>query len=229
MVSAPRWSPDGTMIVYAAMDENAGLANPAHAIYTIRATGAARPARVPLRERFPSDPFWSTGSTFVYYWRGADLWSARQDGSEEKRIGTYPAYHIRPVLAAGGYLYYPKIGPPFSLMRISLDTGRDETVVEGLGSPYITASRKDIYFVAQSDGSLRALPFAGGPPRSVAAMPHEGSVQVFSGLAVSPDGTHVVWAVPGPHKWIYSWLATSGNNTQRIELPQRAVPDPADP
>jgi Tol biopolymer transport system component len=197
--SAPRWSPDGSRLLYGAPvpPREAALRAALNGLYIVPIAGGA-PSRVGLGLPSASDPFWSRDGQWIYYWSDSQLWRTRTDATGSVMLGEYPWQFIRPGIADGGHIYYTRSGKPFELCRAAVETHTEEVVAEELLTPFFAVTPKFVYFIKQAERSLFALPRTGGPLRRIGSMPQmEGRHRLILGMSVSPDDASVVWAVTG--------------------------------
>jgi len=195
--SIPRWSPDGARLVYgaAAPPDQAAAGSALYGLYIAPIAGAA-PSRVHLGVQSASDPSWSPDGQWIYYWSGSQIWRTRPDGTGSNLVGEHPAHFVRPGILEGGRMYYTRSGQPFALCRASVETGKEELLVDALATPFFSVTRKFVYFIKLTDRNLYALPVFGGPERRLGRLPEsEGIGRIILGISVSPDDASIVWAI----------------------------------
>ena len=96
-------------------------------------------------------------------------------------------------------MYYTRVGKPFALCRIALETRKEDVLADELLTPFFAVTQKFIYFIKHADQSLYALPLSGGQLRRVGRVPQlkEGAQGGVGGVSVSPDDASIVWAASG--------------------------------
>jgi Tol biopolymer transport system component len=166
--SEPRWSPDGSHLVYeAAAPDREGRAGASRrggddsglqAIYIVPA-GGGTPSRVDLRRKFASDPSWSPDGQ-IYYWIGSQLWRVRPDGTGSVLVREH-RFLFRSGMFDGHTMYYTRPGNPLALCRSVSGADGDEVLADGLATPFFAFTRKFVYFV-KADHGLYALRLPGG-------------------------------------------------------------------
>jgi Tol biopolymer transport system component len=107
-VGSPRWSPDGTRIVFDGFPAGSGE------IYIVQSQGGS-PLRVTNDAFADASPSWSGDGRWIYFvsTRGADreVWKVRSDlPNAEPAPVTRTGATFAPVAAADGYVYYLKRG-----------------------------------------------------------------------------------------------------------------------
>ena len=81
VVSTPRWSPDGSRLLYGAeIPPQADPRSILHGLYITPIVGGA-PLRVRLGMQNASDPSWSPDGQGIFYWSKSQLWRAHADGA----------------------------------------------------------------------------------------------------------------------------------------------------
>lgn len=188
--STPKWSPDGTRLLF-------GLSAPGapHRIHLVPVS-AGVPSETPLRDAVA--PSWSASGDAIFYWTGQQLWRAKLDGSGAKMLGQFPIHWMNSGSVASGNdtsHLYAQAGKPFALARADLESGKEEVIADGLATPFLAASRRFVYFLTQKEKDLYSIPLAGGPPRRIGQVKFENPGRLILGLSVSPDDREMVWAV----------------------------------
>jgi Tol biopolymer transport system component/DNA-binding winged helix-turn-helix (wHTH) protein len=202
--SNPRWSPDGSKIMF----HSAGRAT-ARALYLLNpATGRIDP--VDDGAEYETEASWSRDGKTIYF-------MSRSTPGAETQIWKMPAGggSREPVTRGGGafaiesvdrrYLYYAKVVNGTSIWRVPVNGGEEIPVVGDLLNPLSFAVARDgLYFMT---GSL-----AGGRPGSE-AVSRKNTIEFFDfktghsktiieldksawiGLAVSPDERYLLYSV----------------------------------
>jgi Tol biopolymer transport system component len=202
--SIPRWSPDGSRLVYGgAPPGRTGGRAAVYGLYTAAVVGGV-PSRVPLGQQSASDPGWSPDGRWIYYWSDQQLWRTHPDGSGSARMGEYSAHFVRQGIFEGENVYYTRASKPFAVCRTAIGTGKEEVLAEELATPFFAVTRKFVYFLKHPDFALHQMPLAGGPARPLGVIPQpEGIRPIVLGISVSPDDSSIVWAI---------------TNTQQLDL-----------
>lgn len=203
MSGNPRWSPDGHWI---ALDSRAS-GNPE--IYVIAADGGA-PRRLTRSADDNMLPSWSGDGRWIYFTSDRtgrfEIWklpSTGGDAVQVTRAGGYASFES----PDGKSLYYTKINPKGFDPLFSTPTagGEEKQVLPGVESwELVCVTPKGIYFVPPEPhaNTIQFLDAASGKISAVATLnkPAAGSLSesnldspVAGGLAVSPDGTYVLW------------------------------------
>ncbi len=198
VAGTPQWSPDGNQIAF---DYRAtGMSD----VYVINVAGGV-PRRVTTENSDDSVPSWSKDGRYIYFAsnRGGDLevWKTPVDGGQAVQLtkqGGFTAFES----ADGKYLYYSKNSGCPGVWRIPTDGGEEVLVLRqpGAGNWGQWALANDgIYFInlkADAGQSVELFSFATQNTTRVVVL---GKIDEFvSGLAVSPDGHHILYTQQDP-------------------------------
>ena len=194
VIGTPRWSPDGEWIVFDSNHEGQ------EELYVVNSQGG--PAR-----RITTNP----AGDFVANWSRDGRWiyfvSTRSGESELWKVSwTRPSRTGEPVQVTrkGGYmafesfdgrfLYYSKLGQPFSLWKLPVEGGEETRVLEAMQAPYFAVAREGIYFIPRPDpgkgSSIHFLSFTTAKAAPVVTI--EGWPD--AGVTVSPDGRTLLFS-----------------------------------
>ena len=203
VASPPRWSPDGSRLVYAAATTpgKTGERESPHRMFIAPLAGGS-PTLVPLDTQPVADPVWAEDG-HLRFWSGQQLWRVRPDGSGAAKLGEYPARLVRGATAVGlndRYVMYARVGTPFTLCRELIGTGKEEVLAEGLQTAFFAVSRKFAYFIKGAGTSLHATPLAGGPTRRVGELPEQAE-PLLGGWSIAPDDSSIVFATRARERW----------------------------
>lgn len=196
----PRWSPDGRYIVYDA--RSGGNAD----IYVLAIEGG-RPQRLTTDVANDVVPSWSPDGQWIYFGSNRsgswEVWKKPVAGGEAEQV-THEGGYAALASADGEFLYYTK-GHPDGLWRRSLASGTEVLIIPHLrardwGNWALTPT--GIYFVDRSTPvhTMRAtaertahIAFYDFAAETSTPLYHPEKPVANPGLAVSPDGTYVLY------------------------------------
>ena len=189
--SGARWSPDGQSILFTST--RAGTSD----LYVlIPRTREIRPLTIDASEELEAD--WSRDGKSIYFGSNRtgrfEIWQMPADGGPARQVtknGGQAAQESRD----RRFLYYAKNGSPTTIWRLSLDSGDDVQIVDGLSYPdnFIVGDR-GIYFLAVGDTptntSIDFFEFSTSKRTTVAKVGKPWG----SGIALSPDQRWLLFA-----------------------------------
>jgi len=188
----PAWSPDSTMIAYAAQ----------HALWIVSSRGgSARP--LTMGEEYSFEPDWSPDGKYIYYSSPRELatsalWRIPVDGGPPVRLTTGSGAESSPSIPLdGSRLVYSSFFENYSLVLLDLDSGAQRILREEciLSQPAIAPDKSHLLFISDREGrrfdlwlqTLRdGAPF--GSPRRLTDQPDAASHPAYS-----PDGKWIAY------------------------------------
>jgi len=186
--SYPRWSPDGTRLLYAV--SRSGI------VVTPIAGGVS--SRLPIDDEFAADPVWSRDGQTILYVSEKKLLRVRLDGSDKRLIDeTSPHFSVQES-PDGKYIYFSRPGSPNDLCRMPAGGGAIEVLTNELASLHFAMTDSHLYTLSTHPRELRVVPLADGPAKSLpppAGTERIGNLRLGLGMTVSPDGGQLIWSI----------------------------------
>jgi Tol biopolymer transport system component len=200
----PRWSPDGTRIVFDSRVEGQPE------IYVVNSEGGT-PQRLTNNPSDDAVPSWSKDGKWIYFASnrtGAyQVWKMPASGGAESQVtrkGGFAALES----FDGKTLYYAKSRKAASLWKVPVEGGEERQVLESLSYwSNFAVVEQGIYFIARSESAagspIQFFNFATKKIRPIAAT----EKPVHLGVSISPD-----------NRWIlYSQLDQAGSDLMLVE------------
>lgn len=187
-VRAPRWSPDGRRVVFAA--QRAGRVD--IYVYAME-TGTLVPLTADAA--IEASPSWSADSRRVYYsvrdGARSNVWVRDAVAGSEASLAIADAVAVQ---AVGGALFFTRADRS-GVFRLAADGSTSTLVVDGLGtgdSLSWIAVPSGVYFVAEERREivLRRAPLTGGTIERITALPNFS----WPGFSIDAGGTRLVYA-----------------------------------
>jgi hypothetical protein len=188
--SYPRWSPDGTRLIYAVSP--AGIA--------ITPIAGSVSSRLPIHDELAADPVWSRDGQSIFYESDGKLWRVRLDGSDKRLIDGSSKHFSVHESPDAKHIYFTRPGSPNELCRIPAAGGPTEVLDDRLASLQIAMTASAIYAVSAHPRALLAFPIAGGAPKRSAipaGMENSNNLRLGLGMTVSPDDSRLIWTIGG--------------------------------
>ena len=175
-----------------AVDETRVYVGNQYAGYALRSSVTSLPvaggAPTTLASGFSGIPLVAVLDGTVYYTRNAEVWSVPADGSAAGAPLFINAAQFASMTSDGARLYLTTGTSGDSIVSVEL-TGEGTTLATSEATPGpIATDGTRLYWINYDDGTIRAMPVAGGTPVTIAT----GTAP--RNLAV--DSTHVYWTEP---------------------------------
>jgi Tol biopolymer transport system component len=185
----PRWSPDGQSISF---DSNAD--GNTH-IYVIKADGG-RPRALTSGASNNFVSSWSADGRWIYFTSNRSgepqIWKVPVEGGPAAQV-TRQGGEASDVSPDGKWLYFTKNGGVNGIWKMPIDGGEETRLIESVFRYNYAIARDGLYFVPppgpDRTSSVRYLNFATGGTNELVKI----EKPVDLGLAVSPDGTHLLF------------------------------------
>ena len=192
---SPHWSPDGKQLVFDARPENHGD------LFILNVDGGS-PQRLTTETSHDVIPSWSHDGKWLYFCSNRSgklqIWKRPVAGGTAIQLtqqGGMEAFES----PDGQFVYYLKGRGIAGLWRVATDGTREEAVPELAEAGYWrywTINRSGLYFVSaieQYPLSVKHFDFATRQVKSIATIDKQPA-WLTPGLAVSPDGRHILFA-----------------------------------
>ncbi len=184
----PSWSPDGRFITFTSWRKEPADTGRAPHIYVMNSDGTGQRRLVAQTVNTSAGAEWSPDGKYIVYSRrlqgeGADIFIAKSDGTDERRVTETDSYNGSPVFSPDGskITFYFDTGKGAQIVVMNLDgSGRRVLVAEGYNwhprwsrdgqwityTAYASDDPKNLEIFAVSvSGSEGALRIAGSPAR----------------------------------------------------------------
>jgi eukaryotic-like serine/threonine-protein kinase len=188
--SWPRWSPDGTQLLYTRLNES-GLTD----VWVVSALGG------PARRLIPNalSGAWSPDGRHIAYSSGNAIWICDANGANPRAVtvSEAPVIHYQPAFSHDGRsiaFVKRRAGPYGEIFVADVETGRTRALTHDgalAQSPDWSADDRSIYFSSSRAGTINIWkqPVAGG-----AAVPITAGQGADADLDLSGDGRRLVFS-----------------------------------
>ena len=221
----PRWSPNNDQIVFG---RGTGTSSPE--IWSVPPLGGTQRKMI----EGGRNPNWSWDGSQLVYEKGDDVWTAKADGSEQRKLEGLPPieFHLgdrMPAYSRDGSLiaFFQNIaGPLGDIWVIPSAGGRPRQLTSDItisSSPVWLADDRYIVYSSQRAGSttLWKVPTSGGKPEPVLISPGEDTDP-----EVSRDGTKLIYTNTR-NSYVITQMNPATKQTQELREARKLYCDPS--